>query len=361
MSESIKTLKALRDATIAYYGAKMSSDLVAICDRAIASLAAEPVAEEDGWSVARCVQCGQTWTFNVTPPMCAVRGTSMRCTPIPRAHEQPKPCAGFVCGYSPTCVEPHSGDAPCRKCDQPYSAHQQPSAEQAQQPAQAKERIWFCKIGGIVDPMPHGADGPMREAVAEAFKRLNGHAEPAFIFSGWGGELTEPERAVVENRLPVEQPAPADVPLGCACVLDADLNIESECLLHLTVRKERDEARRELAALKGQEPVAWRGVRCRNGETHFTTVKMPYSCEECFASQKPLYAAPLPPPDSIPLAQHEAALAEARRGALREALALVERDRMGAAVHLSSDAWSALNLAADGIRALAEKGGKVRK
>lgn len=68
------------------------------------------------------------------------------------------------------------------------------------------ERIWFCKIGGPVGKLPRGADGPMREAVAEAYKRLTGR-EPEFCFSGWGGELTEPERAVVENRAPREDAA----------------------------------------------------------------------------------------------------------------------------------------------------------
>lgn len=63
--------------------------------------------------------------------------------------------------------------------------------------------IWTCKIGDAdLSNVPPGADAPMREAVDTAFFRLTGQ-EPAFIFSGWSGELTEGERACVEDRLPV--------------------------------------------------------------------------------------------------------------------------------------------------------------
>ena len=41
----------------------------------------------------------------------------------------------------------------------------------------------------------------MRKAVQEQYKAITGH-EPDFCFSGWAGELTEGERAVVENRPP---------------------------------------------------------------------------------------------------------------------------------------------------------------
>jgi hypothetical protein len=65
-------------------------------------------------------------------------------------------------------------------------------------------KMWYCKIGEV-DPakVPHEADAPMREAVLRAYKELTGE-EPVFIFSGWGAELEERERAVVENRLPRE-------------------------------------------------------------------------------------------------------------------------------------------------------------
>lgn len=61
-------------------------------------------------------------------------------------------------------------------------------------------KIWFCKIGEA-ESVPEGADGPMREAVEAAYKDLTGR-EPGFLFSGWGGQLSEAERAAHENRLP---------------------------------------------------------------------------------------------------------------------------------------------------------------
>lgn len=62
-------------------------------------------------------------------------------------------------------------------------------------------KIWGCKIGEVAS-VPPGADAPMREAVERAYKELTGE-EAVFNFSGWGEELTEGERAVVEDRLPV--------------------------------------------------------------------------------------------------------------------------------------------------------------
>lgn len=63
------------------------------------------------------------------------------------------------------------------------------------------EHIWFCKIGGEVGDLPSSADGPMREAITRAYRKITG-SEPGFLFSGWGGTLTEPQRAVVEDRPP---------------------------------------------------------------------------------------------------------------------------------------------------------------
>src|SRR5574343_587163 len=57
-------------------------------------------------------------------------------------------------------------------------------------------KIWECKIGEV-DSVAGGADYPMRQAVAAAYREITG-AEPVFIFSGWGALLTEAERAVVE-------------------------------------------------------------------------------------------------------------------------------------------------------------------
>ncbi len=65
-------------------------------------------------------------------------------------------------------------------------------------------KIWSCKIGEIdAQFLPAGADFPMREAVAKAYRELTGRGAD-FCFSGWGAELTEVQRAVVENRPPRE-------------------------------------------------------------------------------------------------------------------------------------------------------------
>ena len=61
-------------------------------------------------------------------------------------------------------------------------------------------KIWSCKIGEV-EEVPYGADSPMRQAIAEAYLKLTGK-EAEFCFSGWGAELSEDERACVENRLP---------------------------------------------------------------------------------------------------------------------------------------------------------------
>jgi hypothetical protein len=62
-------------------------------------------------------------------------------------------------------------------------------------------KIWSCKIGEVdADLLPDGADFPMRIAIAEAYRRITGK-EPNFIFSGWGAELTNPERCVVKSVL----------------------------------------------------------------------------------------------------------------------------------------------------------------
>lgn len=57
--------------------------------------------------------------------------------------------------------------------------------------------VWSCKIGWAPGAsLPHGADAPMREAVARAFKELTG-MDAEVIFSGWGDELTEDELIVL--------------------------------------------------------------------------------------------------------------------------------------------------------------------
>lgn len=64
------------------------------------------------------------------------------------------------------------------------------------------KKLWSCKIGEVdVGALSEGADAPMRQAVQKAYLEVTGD-EADFVFSGWGDQLTEPERAVVENREP---------------------------------------------------------------------------------------------------------------------------------------------------------------
>lgn len=60
-------------------------------------------------------------------------------------------------------------------------------------------KIWTCKIGECdsVNLAP-GADLPMRIAISTAYRQMTGK-EPDFIFSGWTGELTKEERAIVDG------------------------------------------------------------------------------------------------------------------------------------------------------------------
>ena len=63
-------------------------------------------------------------------------------------------------------------------------------------------KIWSCKIGECDETdVPPGGDLPMRLAIEIAYTQVTGK-EPTFLFSGWGAELEEAERAVVEDRLP---------------------------------------------------------------------------------------------------------------------------------------------------------------
>lgn len=64
------------------------------------------------------------------------------------------------------------------------------------------KKVWECKIGEIDEnALPPGADFPMRRAIEAAYFALTGK-EPKFIFSGWGGELNEIQRAIVESDNP---------------------------------------------------------------------------------------------------------------------------------------------------------------
>lgn len=61
-------------------------------------------------------------------------------------------------------------------------------------------KIWDCKIGQVDEAkVPSGGDAPMREAVRQAYVKLT-REEPIFLFSGWGGKLTDGEKEVVEHQ-----------------------------------------------------------------------------------------------------------------------------------------------------------------
>jgi hypothetical protein len=69
-------------------------------------------------------------------------------------------------------------------------------------------KIWSCKIGEVdASKLPRGADGPMRDAVARAYRELTGE-DPEFLFSGWGAELTPGERSCVDDEIPAEPQSP---------------------------------------------------------------------------------------------------------------------------------------------------------
>lgn len=80
--------------------------------------------------------------------------------------------------------------------------------------------IWRCKIGENIGPnsLPSGADAPMRQAVKKAYKELTG-LEPDFIFSGWGSELTDGERYVVD---PINNPSPSPPPYSDLSLIEAE-------------------------------------------------------------------------------------------------------------------------------------------
>lgn len=73
-----------------------------------------------------------------------------------------------------------------------------PVSDPASEPEVAS-KTWYCKIGET-DPanVPQGGDFPMRRAIEKAYHEITGEW-PDFIFSGWGAQLTEGERAVVER------------------------------------------------------------------------------------------------------------------------------------------------------------------
>lgn len=107
------------------------------------------------------------------------------------------------------------------------------------------KKIWECKIGEVdAEVLGGGADSPMRWAIRTAYKSLTGK-EPDFIFSGWGGELTEGERAAHEDRLPDEDKTPLEAPEAKAliAVVQGDA-FDTDAI---------DRALRKLANITGEE------------------------------------------------------------------------------------------------------------
>ncbi len=65
-------------------------------------------------------------------------------------------------------------------------------------------QIWECKIGEVDESkLPSGSDYPMRQAIAKAYREITGQF-PEFLFSGWGAELNECQRSIVEEVKPCD-------------------------------------------------------------------------------------------------------------------------------------------------------------
>jgi hypothetical protein len=97
------------------------------------------------------------------------------------------------------------------------------SDEEAQRVAleMPQQTVWSCKVGSLKPlALPLAADYPMRQAIQRMFQELTGE-DAEFCFSGWGGQLTEIELAVVENRLPREASPPA-----CEALSDEEILYE---------------------------------------------------------------------------------------------------------------------------------------
>lgn len=70
--------------------------------------------------------------------------------------------------------------------------------------------IWECKIGlkpGTKVVLPGGCDSPIRAVVSAEFERITGHSAD-FLFSGWGAELNDGEKAVIDDEEPDGWPDP---------------------------------------------------------------------------------------------------------------------------------------------------------
>ena len=95
--------------------------------------------------------------------------------------------------------------------------------------------IWSCKIGEVPrGQLSDGSDLPMRDAVTRAYREITGE-EPRFIFSGWGGTLTDSEREVITSnqKLSLKCKLYGDRPHDpCSGTTDDGLESPCECWCH---------------------------------------------------------------------------------------------------------------------------------
>ena len=62
-----------------------------------------------------------------------------------------------------------------------------------------KYQVWTCKIIVPINAkLPWGFDAPPRQAAIEAIE--NADIEVISCFSGWGGEVDEAEKTIIEER-----------------------------------------------------------------------------------------------------------------------------------------------------------------
>lgn len=74
---------------------------------------------------------------------------------------------------------------------------------------QPKLKVWECQVGGFIPDLPPGSDGPMRQAISNAYFNLTGQY-PEFLFSGWGRTLTDIQRKAAYPNVTQEKAQPSE-------------------------------------------------------------------------------------------------------------------------------------------------------
>lgn len=111
--------------------------------------------------------------------------------------------------------------------------------------------IWYCKIGQAKPIVEQGADAPMRELVTVLYRTLTGK-EPNFCFSGWQGELTAEEKAVVDGQEPgYKSPLPEPLFLPDGTIIEIKMISDHE--LAIVVDDPDSETRPEIVWSKDYE------------------------------------------------------------------------------------------------------------